>query len=113
MPEVKKPKVRNLKKEENKKAIETFLALVEPIEINNKKLVLHTSMNSITTNPDLKIEEIRQVLKVDDKTKLDFFRQLYIRSGNTILKMAFPDDNILNMPTVSFEERQHVITFTY
>ncbi len=110
--ESEKRKVRNLRKDEVKKVIRGFLDLIEPIEINNKKLVLHTSLNSITTNPELGIEEIRQVLKVKDKSKLDLFRQLYIRSGNNLLRELFEDD-ILNMPTVSFEEHGHVITLTH
>ncbi len=106
-------KVRNLKKEEVRKVIMAFLDSIKNIEINNKKLVVAVGPNSIASNPEMTIEEIRQTLKVQDKTKLDFFRQLYIRSGNQVLKKLFPDEEILNLPTVSFEEHGHNITMAY
>jgi hypothetical protein len=105
--------VRNLKKDETKKVILAFLKNIEPITVNGKKLVLHTSPKSITTNPELSIGEIQQTLGVIDKTKLDFFRQLYVRSANKVIKELFPEDDILNLPIVSFEEHQHIIKLTY
>jgi len=106
-------KVRNLRKNENKKVIIAFLDYLKRIKINEKPLVLQTTANIINTNPDLSIEEIQQTLAIKDKTKLDFFRQLYIRGGHRVLKELFPDEEILNLPTVSFEETGNVIKMVY
>jgi hypothetical protein len=67
----------------------------------------------ISLNPDISIEEIQKTLKVQDKTRMDFIRQLYIRSGDKILKELFPEDNILNIPVMSFEENGHAVKLNF
>ncbi len=106
-------KFRNLKKDEAKKVILGFIDIIKNVSINNKPLVLNATSRAISTNPQITIEEIRKTLGVTDKTKLDFVRQLYIRSGDKIIKQLFPDENILNLPVLSFEENGSAITLNY
>jgi hypothetical protein len=109
----KQDKPRNLKKEEIKEVIKGFLDILKNININNKPLITRATTKSITMNPELSIEEIQSTFKVKDKTKLDFIRQLYIRSGNKLLKQLFPTENILNMPMVSFSETGPTISIHF
>jgi len=106
-------KPRNLKKEEVKEVIRGFTKILENIQINSKPLVVHSTLQSITTNPQISLEEIQSTFGVKDETKLDFIRQLYIRSATKLLDQLFPDDNILNLPTISFEENGQAILLRY
>jgi len=111
MKEDKQP--RNLKREEKKKVIIAFIDILKNIKINNKPMVINATSRAIATNPQIKMEEIQETLGVKESTKLDFIRQLYIRSGQKILDNLFPEENILNMPVLSFEENGHNIKLNY
>jgi hypothetical protein len=67
----------------------------------------------IGTNPDLTIDEINATLGTNDASKVDFLRQLYIRGGSKIIKKMFPDEVIVNIPTISFEENGNAINLSY
>ena len=100
--ENKKP--RNLRKQEAKLVVDAFIQILKNIKINGKPFVTASSKNFVTTNPNITIEEIQTTFNVPDETKMEFVRQLYIHSGTKILKKLFPDEEILNLPIVSFEE---------
>jgi hypothetical protein len=106
-------KFRNLKKDEKQETIKAFIAILKNIEINNKPFIVNSTTKSITTNPQITIEEIQKTLGIYEDTKMDFVRQLYIRSGTTILRQLFPEEDILNMPVLSFEENGHNIKLSY
>jgi hypothetical protein len=108
-----KKKFRNLKKEEIKLVINAFIDFLKDLEINNKKFIINSTPNMLTTNPKISIEEIQNTLKISESSKLDFVRQLYIRSGDKILRKLFPEENILNLPAVSFEENGLSIALRY
>jgi len=108
-----KEKYRNLKKEEQKQVISAFMDILKNIQVNNKPLVINATTRAITTNPKITIEEIQRTFNIRDKSKLDFIRQLYIRSGSKILGSLFPNENILNLPVISFEENGHSISLNY
>lgn len=107
------PKARNLTRAEAKKVILSFIDILKNISINSKPLVINATSRAIATNPQITIEEIQKTLRLNDKSKLDFIRQLYIRSGLKIIKQLFPDDNILNIPVLSFEENGESISLNY
>ena len=102
-------KPRNLKKNEIKPVIEGFINILKNITINQKPLVVNATTKTISLNPQITIEEIRDTLGIHDESKVDFIRQLYVRSGTKLLKQLFPEENILNMPVVSFEENGNSI----
>jgi hypothetical protein len=106
-------KPRNLKKDEKNQVIKAFVEILKNITVNGKPLVINATTKVIATNPDVPIEEIRSTFGVNDKSKVDFIRQLYIRSGNKLLKQLFPEENILNMPVISFEENGNAINLHY
>jgi hypothetical protein len=107
------PKFRNLKPNEKKQVILAFIEIIKNISINGKPFVVNATSKAIATNPQIPMEEIQKTLGVRDKTKLDFIRQLYIRSGNQIINQLFPDENILNLPVLSFESNGAAISLTY
>jgi len=109
----KRIKGRNLKKDEVQTFIKEFLATVNGVNINGKKFANSVSLKSIGTNPDLSIEEIQKTLGVNDKSKIDFLRQLYIRGGSSIISRVFPDENIVNLPTISFAENGNAIDISF
>lgn len=113
MAEDKKPQSRNLKREETKQVILAFIEIIKNIKINGKPLVINATSRSIATNPQVTIQEIQRTLGLKDKTKLDFIRQLYIRSGNKILLQLFPEENILNIPVLSFEANGESVSLSY
>ncbi len=104
---------RNMKKPEVQEFIKAFLTTVNGIKINGKKFAISVSPKAIGTNPDLSIEEMRSTLGINDKTKVDFLRQLYVRGGSSIITKLFPDENIVNLPTISFEETGNAINISY
>jgi len=104
---------RNLKRDEVKQFIIEFVSTVREIRINGKPFANKATSKVIGTNPDLSIEEIQHALGVPDETKVDFLRQLYIRGGSSIIKKIFPDENIVNIPTISFEENGNAINLSY
>lgn len=104
---------RNLKRDEKKEVILAFIDILKNIKINSKPLVINATTRSISTNPQVTIDEIKTTLGVKEESKLDFIRQLYIRSGQRILESLFPEENILNMPVLSFEENGHIINLNY
>jgi hypothetical protein len=106
-------KPRNLKKNEAKQVIKGFIDIVKTIKINNKPFAVNVTTKAIITNPEISIEEIQDTLKIEEDTKLDFLRQLYIHTCPKIIKNLFPDENILNMPTISFEENGNSIQLHY
>jgi len=106
-------KPRNLKRNEKNEVIRAFIEILKNITVNNKPLVINATSKIIATNPDVTIEEIQSTFGVTDKSKVDFIRQLYIRSGNKLLKQLFPDENILNMPVISFEENGNAVNLHY
>ena len=108
-----KVKERNLKREEAKKVILAFIEIIKNIKINGKSLAINATSRAIALNPKVDIEEIRRTLGLQDRTKLDFIRQLYIRSGNKIIKQLFPGENILNIPVLSFEANGESIVLNY
>jgi len=108
-----KPKFRNLKKDEAKQVILAFVEVIKNISINGKPFVVNANSRMIGTNPQISMEEIQKTLGIRDKTKLDFIRQLYVRSGNKIINQLFPDENILNLPVLSFESNGAAIALTY
>lgn len=107
------PKARNLKSDEKKKVILGFVEILKNIQVNNKPLVVQATSRNINTNPDISIEEIKDVFKVPENSKVDFIRQLYIRSGLKILKEVFPDEEIINIPTLSFTEEGNSISLNF
>ena len=109
----KRIKGRNLKKPEIQELVIDFTRIVKSMKINGKPFANSVSPKVIGTNPDLTIEEIRKVLDVNDRTKSDFLRQLYIRGGQSIINRLFPDENIVNLPTISFTERGNAIDLSY
>ncbi len=109
----KRARGRNLKKDEVKQFIIEFTRSVREIKVNGKPFANKTTPKVIGTNPDLSMEEIRHTLGIDDKTKVDFLRQLYIRGGSALLKKVFPGENIVNIPTISFEENGNAINLSY
>ena len=106
-------KMRNLKREEKLEVIKSFLEILKNIQINSKPLVRGATQKTIMLNPDISIEEIQKTLNVKDQTKSDFIRQLYVRSGDRILKQLYPDQNILNIPVMSFEQHGESIQLNY
>jgi hypothetical protein len=106
-------KGRNLKKEEVKKFIIAFTQTVKAISINGKPFATKITPKLIGTNPDLSIEEINKTLNINDSSKVDFVRQLYVRGGSSLLKTIFPDEVIVNLPTVSFVEEGNAIYLNY
>jgi len=104
---------RNLKRDEKKLVILAFIDILKNINLNSKPLIAAATSRAITMNPKVTVEEIQKTLGVTDSSKLDFIRQLYIRSGNSILKQLFPDENILNIPTVSFSQQGESISLNY
>jgi hypothetical protein len=108
-----RPRPRNLKRNEKKEVILSFIEILKNIKINNKPMVINATTRSIATNPQISIDEIQTTLGIKEESKLDFIRQLYIRSGQKILSNLFPDENILNMPVLSFEENGHNIKLNY
>jgi len=107
------PKARNLKKDEAKQVILSFIDILKNISINNKNFVINATTKAIATNPKITIEELQHTLGIQETSKLDFVRQLYIRSGNKILNQLFPDDNILNLPVISFKANGESIALQY
>ncbi len=106
-------KGRNLKKEEVTIFVKEFLATVNGVKINGKPFANSISLKIIGTNPDLTIEEIQKTLKIQDSSKVDFLRQLYIRGGSSIISRLFPDENIVNLPTISFTENGNAIGLSF
>ncbi len=104
---------RNLRKDEVKEFVKEFIIVVKGIKINGKPFANTISPKTIGTNPDLTIEEIKKVLDVGDQSKVDFLRQLYIRGGQSIINRLFPDEVIVNLPTISFEEIGNAINLSY
>ena len=104
---------RNLRTPEKKEVVLAFLEILKNININSKPLIINSTSRGITTNPNITIDEIQKTLTIKDASKLDFIRQLYIRSGNGIIKQLFPDDNILNIPVVSFTVNGESISLNY
>jgi len=108
-----KPKARNLKKPEAKLVILSFIDILKNISINNKNFVMNATSKMIATNPQISIQELQRTLGVNESSKLDFIRQLYIRSGNKILNQLFPEENILNLPVISFKANGESIALYY
>ncbi len=106
-------KGRNMRKEEVQEFIKEFIVVTKGIKINGKPFATSITPKTIGTNPDLTIEEMRRVLDVNDESKVDFLRQIYIRGGQSIINRLFPDENIVNLPTVSFEEVGNAINLSY
>ncbi len=104
---------RNMKKAEVQLFVTEFANTIKGIKINGKSFANTANSKVIGTNPDLTIEEIRKVLEVNDQSKVDFLRQLYIRGGQSIINRLFPDENIVNLPTISFEEVGNAINLSY
>jgi hypothetical protein len=104
---------RNLKREEVILFIKEFLKIIQNIKINGKPFALQANIKSIQTNQDLTIEEIRSVLKVSDKDKVEFLNQLYIRGGLNIISRLFPEENIVNIPTIAFEQVGNTIKINF
>ncbi len=104
---------RNLKKAEVLEFVKEFVKITKGIKIHGKPFALSGNSKMIGTNPDLTIEEIQKVLDVNDKSKVDFIRQLYIRGGSSILTKLWPDDNIVNLPTISFEQVGEAINLSF
>ncbi len=104
---------RNLRKKEVPEFIKAFLTTVNGITVNGKPFANSVSPKMIGTNPDLTIEEIRQTLDIKDESKVDFLRQLYVRGGSSIVSKLFPDEVIVNLPTISFEENGNAINLSY
>ncbi len=104
---------RNLRKDEIKEFMKEFVVVVKGIKINGKPFANSVSPKVIGTNPDLTIDEIRTVLDVKDQSKVDFLRMLYIKGGHSITNRLFPDENIVNLPTISFEENGNAINLSY
>jgi hypothetical protein len=108
-----KIKYRNLKKDEQKKVISAFTDILKNIKINHKPLVVNATTKSIAMNPQISMEEMQKTLKINEKTKLDFIRQLYVRSGSKIISQLFPEEHILNLPVISFEENGNLINLNF
>lgn len=108
-----KKRERNLRREETKEVVLAFIEIIKNITINGKPFVINATTRAIATNPQVKLEEIQRTLNVRDKSKLDFIRQLYIRSGLKIIKQLFPEENILNLPVISFEANGEVVSLNY
>lgn len=106
-------KPRNLKTAEKKEVILGFIEILQNVKVNNKPLITNATTSRINTNPDISIEEIRDAYKIQENTKVDFIRQLYIRSGLRILKELFPDEEIVNLPTLSFTEEGNSISLNF
>ncbi len=106
-------KGRNLRKKEVPIFIKAFLTTVNGITVNGKPFANSVGPKMIGTNPDLTIEEIRQTLEISDGSKVDFLRQLYVRGGSSIISKLFPDEVIVNLPTISFEENGNAINLSY
>jgi hypothetical protein len=106
-------KGRNLKKEEVKDFIIAFTQTVKAITINGKPFANKVTPKVIGTNPDLTVEEINKTLNIDDSSKVDFVRQLYVRGGSSLLRTVFPEEVIVNLPTVSFTEEGNAIYLSY
>jgi hypothetical protein len=106
-------KERNLKREEIEEFMKEFAKIISGIKINGKFFAKSANAKVINTNPDLSIEEIRATLKIEDKSKVEFLRQLYVRGGQSIIKRLFPDENIVNLPTISFMEEGNSIKLNY
>ena len=104
---------RNLKRDEIKKVIQGFIEILKNITINQKPLVINATTRALAMNPQITLEEIQDTLGIRDNSKVDFVRQLYIRSGPKLLKKLFPEENILNMPVISFEENGNSIQLHY
>jgi len=104
---------RNLRKEEVRLVISGFTSILDNIVINSKKLITSSNNRGVVTNPEITVEEIQDVFQINESSKLDFIRQLYIRSGDKLLKKLFPDENILNLPIISFEENGLHISMKY
>jgi len=108
-----KAKARNLKRQEAKQVILAFIDLLKTLSINNKGFVVNANTKAISTNPQITIEELQKTLGITENSKLDFIRQMYIRSGNDIVKNLFPDENILNLPVISFKANGESISLQY
>ncbi len=106
-------KGRNMRKDEVKEFIKEFVIVIKGIKINGKPFANTVSPKVIGTNPDLTIEEIRKVLDINDKTKVDFLRQLYVRGGYSIVSKLLPGETIVNLPIISFEENGNAIQLNY
>ena len=104
---------RNLKKDEVKKVIESFIKLLQTIDVNDKPFVVSVSKNNIVTNSEIDVQELKQAFNIQEDSKMDFVRQLYINYGPRIIKNLYPDEEILNLPIISFEERGHNIQLRY
>jgi len=113
MPEKKEKKARNLTREEVDDFMKEFARTIASIKINKKPFVVSANKKVFQTNPELPIEEIQKVLDVQDKSKMDFLRQLFIRGGQSIINKLWPDENIVNLPTVSFTEEGNTIKLSY
>ncbi len=108
-----RPQGRNLKKEEVNEFIKEFIIVVKGITINGKPFANSISRKGIGLNPELTIEEMQKVLDINDKSKVDFIRQIYVRAGFSVIKRLFPDEVIVNLPTVSFQENGNEISLNY
>ncbi len=104
---------RNMRKEEVNQFVKEFVIVVKGITVNGKPFANSITPRVIGTNPELTIEEMQRVLEIDDKSKVDFLRQIYIRGGQSIVDRLFPDENIINLPTISFEENGNAINLSY
>ncbi len=110
---VESPRPRNLRREEIKQVILAFAEIIRNIKINEKPFALNVTSKMIAMNPNITMDELQKTLSIKEKNKLDFIRQLYIRSGNNTLKKLFPDDNILNLPVISFSLNGESISLNY
>jgi hypothetical protein len=104
---------RNLSKEEVDDFMKEFARTIASIKISKKPFVISANKKLFQTNPELPIEEIQKILDIKDESKVDFLRQLYIRGGQSIINKLWPDENIVNLPTVSFTEEGNTIRLNY
>ena len=103
--------MRNLTSAEQIKAITAFTKSLESISIGTKQLVVASDSKTIAINPELTIDEIQAKTGAKEDL-LGFIRQLYIRTISSVVKKTI-DDDIANLPTVSFTINGNMIMLNY
>lgn len=104
--------MRNLTTQEARKVIFNFNNSLKGLVINNKAFALGADEEYIHLNPEITIEEIRQTFGIKEENKLDFVRQLYLRTISNRIKTEI-EDSIANPPTISFTMSGENIQLNY
>lgn len=103
---------RNLTKDETKEVINAFFNFLKSIKINNKNLILNITQNQLVMNQNINMDEIYENFKIKENNIEDIISKLYLYKMHEIIKELIQDD-ILNIPIISFSQSGNIIKVNY